>query len=113
MIGNGDKHFAAMGVSRKAAGVATGMDNQNAEFAQNRFGFFEALYTLVRRLTLENLLQAMKSTAAAADAAALDIGNDKTVTDPLEFSGIFALPQLKFIRPRLLLVRGRDDQIIP
>src|SRR5208282_178895 len=55
----------------------------------------------------------MERASPAANAPAIHVGNYKTIANPRNFTGFLTLLNLMAISLGLLIVRGRNDQIVP
>ena len=113
LIRERNKHLAAMRIRWKTSGIATRVHNQNAEIAQNRFRFLETARTATRPAPPQDAPQTMKSTSAAANPPAVLIRNHQAITDLWDFARFLTLPNLKLVALGLLIIRGRNDQIVP
>ena len=89
------------------------MDDQNSETAKNRLSLLETGRTNAPPLAAQDLVNAMESASPTPDPLAVNVGNHKTMANLLEFAGFPALLNLNVVSFGLLIVRRRDDQIVP
>ena len=89
------------------------MDNQDAEAAQNRLGFLEISRTSAGPLAVQYTGKGMERASPTANPLAIHIRNYKTIANLRNFAGFPTLLDLSVVSLGLLIICGRNDQIVP